>query len=471
MSSNLHATRHRIAIIGGGASGTLTCLQLIGGTRGPSQRLDITVVEPASTIGPGVAYATREPMHLMNVPSAMLSAHPDDPDHFVRWRGSHGPDEFAPRGEFGRYLSQQLTAAIAANRDEVTVTHRRSEAVAIDRTNTGLRVTLRDGSPLETDALILATGLPRPSVEWAPRELLDSGMFVENPWSAEALASIEQGRHSTDRDVLLVGSGLTMIDVASSIAARSDCDIHVISSSGRLPRCHGVSCATPVVPDVSEWSDDLPGILLEARRHIRNVESTLGDWRPAVDGLRLRAQELWSRLDDADRLEFMRLHAGGWGRLRHRVPLANAAELDTLVQAGRITVAATTLERVEQRRDGALRVTFANGWSRDVGMVVNCTGPGADVRAAGVPLIDDLLRERAGGALASAEIGGMGLRTHDGRLMGGRDGASDPIWAVGALRRGELWESTAIGEIRDQAVTVARDLLAACAPTLARASA
>ncbi|MDQ2624022.1 MAG: hypothetical protein M3Y20_02555, partial [Actinomycetota bacterium] len=61
-------------------------------------------------------------------------------------------------------------------------------------------------------------------------------------------------------------------------------------------------------------------------------------------------------------------------------------------------------------------------------------------------------------ALASVSTGGMGLRTIDGRLLDpdGRLGA--PVWTLGALRRGELWESTSVPEIRAQARGLASEL-------------
>jgi uncharacterized NAD(P)/FAD-binding protein YdhS len=53
---------------------------------------------------------------------------------------------------------------------------------------------------------------------------------------------------------------------------------------------------------------------------------------------------------------------------------------------------------------------------------------------------------------------GLGFATHlDGRLAAA-DGL--PAWTLGSLRRGELWESTAIPEIRDQAGVLARSILA-----------
>ena len=96
--------------------------------------------------------------------------------------------------------------------------------------------------------------------------------------------------------------------------------------------------------------------------------------------------------------------------------------------------------------------------------MVNCTGPQTDLRVLGNPVIDDLLRERGGASLATADVGGLGVRTREGRLLASDGEADAPLWTLGALRRGELWETTAVPEIRVQAAAVARDVLDAVAP-------
>ena len=113
---------------------------------------------------------------------------------------------------------------------------------------------------------------------------------------------------------------------------------------------------------------------------------------------------------------------------------------------------------------GGLRVALSNGESLDVGWVVNCTGPQRDIRLLGDSFLDDLIRPRAGGAFGTLATAGMGFRTRDGRLMDSEGTADAPLWTLGALRRGELWESTAVPEIRAQALAVAHSVLDTVAP-------
>src|SRR5690606_19829596 len=119
---------------------------------------------------------------------------------------------------------------------------------------------------------------------------------------------------------------------------------------------------------------------------------------------------------------------------------------------------------------GGLVVELSDGTVREVGWVVNCTGPRADIRTLGNPLLDDLLRPHAAVARATIATAGMGLRTEQGRLVVSTGRAVAQVCAVGALRRGEWWESTAVPEIAAQASAVATAVLDAVAPALPRSA-
>jgi uncharacterized NAD(P)/FAD-binding protein YdhS len=68
----------RVVIVGGGATGALAALHLARFKRGGAE---IVVIEPAEEIGRGMAYATDDPGHLLNVRVANMSAFADQSDH------------------------------------------------------------------------------------------------------------------------------------------------------------------------------------------------------------------------------------------------------------------------------------------------------------------------------------------------------------------------------------------------------
>ncbi len=92
-----------------------------------------------------------------------------------------------------------------------------------------------------------------------------------------------------------------------------------------------------------------------------------------------------------------------------------------------------------------------------VDAVVNCTGSAGTVGSSTDPLVRTLLDA----GLATPGPLDLGFATDAAGRLTPAHGAPAAIWAVGPLRKGELWESTAVPEIRQQAARLARDVVAA----------
>jgi uncharacterized NAD(P)/FAD-binding protein YdhS len=91
-----------------------------------------------------------------------------------------------------------------------------------------------------------------------------------------------------------------------------------------------------------------------------------------------------------------------------------------------------------------------------VGHVVSCTGPSTNVAATSDPLLRSLL---ASGVVRSDPLG-LGLDVGDDGSLIDADGTPSPVLStLGPLRRGRLWETTAVPEIRDQACALATRLV------------
>ncbi|HQR27558.1 MAG TPA: FAD/NAD(P)-binding protein [Nocardioides sp.] len=465
-------TRPTVVVIGAGASGTLAAIHLLTTAGRRATAVDLVLVDPADRWGRGVAFGTPEREHLLNVPASGMSALPEDPGHFVAWLARQSPDgvaeqgTFAPRRQFALYLDDTLADAVASTYGLAALRHVRSTAVGVRTTATGVAVATSDGRELAAEAAVVATGLPEPGCGWVPAGLASSAFFVPDPWRPGALDVVRRDR-TAPPDVLLVGTGLTMVDVTLSLTSegnRPDRRLVAFSRHGRLPRAHTEEQRLAVIPDVSEWGTTLAELREDAARHVAGVVASTGDWRPAVDGLRFQLSTLWNRLSEEDRAEFLARDAGEWAVLRHRMPPATAAALLGLRETGRLTVGAAEVTDAEPLPRGGLRVRLSDGTSHDVGWVVNCTGPQGDLRQVRNPLLDDLQRRRGGAAPAVAATGGMGFRTDHGRLVDSAGTTQAPIWTLGPLRRGELWESTAVPEIRSQARVLAGAVLDAVAP-------
>ncbi len=444
----------RVVIAGAGAAGTLMALHLAHAAAGRAIPLEIVLVDPAGPLDASAAFATDDDRHLLNVPAAGMSAHPDTRLDFVAWRAEHvAPTEaydFVPRRDFARYLRARLDAAVAAA-PAVHLHLVRSQAVGAGPVSAGVRVRTGDGDAIDARALVVATGLGPPGVDWAPATLRASPRFVADPWRPGALDALGPGSRAGD-DVLIVGTGLTMIDIVLTTAGEGR-RILAVSPSGALPHPHAPEPVTALTVDVAGWGSELDAIRAHVEDHVRAAWADTGDWRGAIDGLRPVTATLWSRLSEADRMTFLERDAGAWNRARHRSPAASIAQLDALVTSGRLEIRAGRVAAVEPVAEDRLRVRLDDGTSHTVGWVVNAAGPRVDTTAAD-PLVADLVAR----GLACPATAGMGVRTDRGRLVTADGAPRAPIWTLGALRRGELWESTAVPEIRSQAAALATEL-------------
>jgi uncharacterized NAD(P)/FAD-binding protein YdhS len=461
----------RVVVIGAGAAGTLTALHLARAARRRDSALDIVLLDPALHRARGTAFGTTDPQHLLNVAAGGMSALPEDPGHFVAWRARQHPElmtepgVFAPRIEWGRYLDETVSRTVAHD-ERLSLRHLRVRATGIRRDDSGVVVTADDGQVVVGDAVVLATGEKPPGVGWAPESLRRSAFFVPDPWAPGALDVVRRDA-AGPAEVLLVGTGLTMVDVVLSVTGpsqRPDRRVHAVSRHGELPKRHADQLQLAAIPEIDDWGDTLESYRARTAEHVARVQEATGDWRPAIDGLRTVVQALWQRLGEEDRVEFLRTDASAWGRVRHRMPPGSADVIAALQSSGTLTMDAGSVADAEPLTGGGLRVTLLDGSVREVGWVVNCTGTSQVVAPGADPLLDDLLRPRAGVSLGMVSTAGLGLQTRHGRLLDSAESTDAPIWTLGSVRRGELFESTAIPEIRTQAAQVATAVLDEVAP-------
>jgi uncharacterized NAD(P)/FAD-binding protein YdhS len=405
-------------IIGGGATGVLSAMHLLRSAEPPR----ITIVEPGSELGDGIAYGTRDPAHLLNVRAGCLSALPDDPDHFTKWVGQQTAADnqsFLPRHLYGEYLRSVLGP----------VEHIRARAVQVSPRRTGARITLSNGAILAADRVILATGSS--PTTW-PAGLGGGPNWIEDPWTPGALADLHP-----DAPVLLVGTGLTAVDVSLSLQAAGHGELFATSRHGWLPGVH------PVEPFAAGFV--LPPPHASARSLLawaRGTADMMGDWRPVVDALRPHTEGIWDALASAERARFVRHLRRRWEVLRHRMAPAAGERIAAMRASGQLTlVPGGVLEA--HTADGSVDVRLSDRQVR-VGAVVNCTGPATDIRRTRDPLVRSLLRS----GVARPGLLNLGLETDNHGFLPTTNGT---LVVVGPLRRGRCWETTAIPDIRSQA--------------------
>jgi len=433
-----------VAIIGAGFSGALQAINLL---RHDGPRA--TLIERRDHIGRGVAYSAAHPDHLLNVRAGNMSALPDEPDHFLRWLATERPGQstgFVPRITYGDYLADLLAETRASAGDRLTV--RRGEVTGIETNGDGVRIDIAGAPAITADAAILAIGNLPPHDPHGMENLGDD-VYVGDPWRADLAEGL------TDADeVLIIGSGLTMVDVALLLEASGFRGrITAQSRRGLLPHVHAVDGAPPIVP--AERPSLSPATLL---RDVRAAADESG-WRPVIDGLRSHTQDMWRGASHANRARFLRHLRPYWDVHRHRLAPPVAACIAAMRESGRLRIVAGRTIAHEREGDGAAIVWRPRGSDvperRHVRRIINCSGPQGNLLRTPAPLLQQLVAQ----GLIRPDPLTIGIDVNPQSHVIGRDGqANARLLAVGPMTRGAFWEIVAVPDIRVQTWAVARRL-------------
>lgn len=448
-----------IAIIGGGAAGAAVFGELL---RRPNRQGTIHWITGCIAPGRGVAYASRDDRHLLNVRAAGMGLFADQKDDFLqhasRSLGQAQGGDFLPRRLFGEFIEAQVNAAMSeahARGRRFQVHH--AKALAIHReTAERYRVELEQGEALVVNAAVLAIGAlaPRP-LKTVSAEALGSGAYVLDPWSMDEPAQ-------APRRVVVIGTGLTAVDTLISAATRwPNAELVAVSRHGLLPFRHP---DRPVAP--YPFQDDLNTALLACDGVLpmmRLVRQALADpagtdWRAVIDGMRPVNARLWEGLRVEQRLQFLRHVRWVWESSRHRTAPASAETIQALIESGRLHIHAARVLAVEGH--GPLAVTVRSRATQllstiEADRVIQATGLDTAVAYTRDPLLAQLLDD----GLATPDPLQLGVAAEpDGQLLDAEGRVQPGLYGIGSLLRGSLWECTAMPEIRAAAGRLAHML-------------
>jgi uncharacterized NAD(P)/FAD-binding protein YdhS len=448
-----------VAIVGAGFSGTVAAINLLRGSLpGPTRML---LIERSGIFARGVAYAAREHPYLLNVPAARMSASGKDPLEFLkfaqRFHPSTSGEDFLPRALYGEYLTELLLAAELAAPRHLKLERLHTDVLAVDRQSrtSALQLKLANGECIVADDVVLATGNPPPAPLAVMQAIQDSERFQADPWS-------RQRPISATESILIVGSGLTMIDVvmAATCGPPPRPSLHVISRHGLIPPSQSSFRADAFKGDGSMLllaaSASTRRLVRVTRVLAREAESLGGDWREAVTFVRQVAPTLWQRLPENERRRFLRHVRTYWDVHRHRLPPDVVTHVRALRRDGTLTVHAGRLLKMRPVADGILVAWRPRGEQTSTTLrfdrVINCTGPDYDMRR----VRDPLLRNLALSGLAVPDALGLGFRTgRHGALIDAEGWPALHLYYIGPMLRAEHWEATGATELREHAERLA----------------
>ncbi|HEV2100388.1 MAG TPA: FAD-dependent oxidoreductase, partial [Stellaceae bacterium] len=343
-----------VAIVGAGFSGTLLALHLMRRCPAP---IRIHLIERSPRFGRGLAYSTGNLSHVLNVPTARMSAFHDQPDDFLDWlQQSSGiaaavtPHCFVARQVFGDYVRHHLKEEFrraAGRRGRLVLT--RGEVLDLRIERAGVTLEIDRDRRIKADIAVLAVGnFPPEPPPIGDRSFYDSDRYRPDPWAADALTGLYP-----DDPVMLIGTGLTMIDTAISLLDRGHRGpIHALSRRGLLPRRHLAAPAPAAALIERSLPTTTAGLTRTLREEIAVLTAQGGDWRAVIDGLRPATQDIWQAMPAEERARFVRHLRPWWDVHRHRMPPEVADRIEAAIARGQLTTAATRIRSLAATADG-----------------------------------------------------------------------------------------------------------------------
>ena len=457
-----------INIVGNGLSGLLVTANLINDTTTP---LYIRLFDVNTSNGKGIAYSTKNKNHLLNVTVEKMSAFYDDHLHFFNWVNSQ--DEYSvidpevllksylPRKVYGQYIDHIYAETIQkAQFKECIIQEINERVIDLSLTNNAFSC-VTENNTYDAEFSVLATGnnLPRnPNLE--EKAFVFNPNYFQNPWG-ESFTKTPK----TDFPFLIIGNGLTMVDTAISLV-NNNIKNKIISISpngyGILPhRGNNTNYTSPLLSDENFHKKSLLEIVCFINKERKKMRKLGLSAESLIDAIRPRAQKIWMHLSVNEKQYFLSKLRHKWGVARHRLPIQIHDRIQQLRLNNKLEVIAGKIVNIKENNE-YFEVTYFEKKSNStsyvrVERIINCTGPEQDIALSNNNLLKNMLNN---GLILENELK-LGVECDPKSLLiKNKDANVTPnLYTLGTNLRGMFWESTAVGEIKIQAKTIAKDIL------------
>ena len=300
--------------------------------------------------------------------------------------------------------------------------------------------------------------------------IANSERYINNPWRWNIGES-----DTIDGDLLLIGTGLTMVDkVLELVHSGFNGTLYAVSRHGLLPRAHSRT-SVPAFAQTElnqELYGDLIPLFKAVKESIRSgsfehlfdnastVKMEVSDWRQVIDSLRPHSQALWASLSDKQKKRFLRHIRTYWDIHRHRMAPEIGDEIEKLTQSGKLKVLAGRLYSVNETSEALIATIMPRGGGQPqqlkVKRMVNCSGFSPDFRRSKSTLAQSLLTRE----LVHPHPSGLGISVRtDGAVLDANQKPSKVLFTLGTSTMGLRGETVAVPELRVQTRDLARTLL------------
>lgn len=444
----------RLVIIGAGFSGAATAIQLL---RKLPKEVELVIINRSGRMAKGLAYGTNSPYHLLNVPAGNMSAIADDPGSFLRYCQDKDAlihsGSFVSRARYGAYLEELLADEEA--RSSASCVRISGGVTSVRQHGSGAVLHLDTGEDIIADHVILAAGNFPPHNPEVVAPILRSTAYIPDPWAGPIILK-DKSR------VLLIGSGLTAIDTLIALMhSAPSADITMISRRGLVPREHRDTL--PVSKFKTNIQTEILALPPSVTRYVRAVREEIAKspehWREVITALRPVSSAVWQKLEVSERRRFLRHLQPYWDAHRHRLAPESFRLFETAVRTGKVKMlSGRFVEMFEEngRVEVVLRCRGTTGVQQlQFDKVINCTGPCQNVEY----VQDQLISFLKSGGLLSIDPLRLGIKVNEQYRVLSK--AGDPLpWLsyIGPMLKAQLWEATAVPELREHAGHLATDI-------------
>jgi uncharacterized NAD(P)/FAD-binding protein YdhS len=256
--------------------------------------------------------------------------------------------------------------------------------------------------------------------------------------------------------------GFTSVDLIMALKSKGFHGvIHVLSRQGLFPRPRRHERQAESWPLF--WDETSPrtvrGLMGLIRKQVQAATEKGVDWRGVIDSLRPVTQDIWRSLPLAEQKRFLRHARAYWDVHRHRLAPEIGDVLADMQSEGQVRMHTGTVARYSEDRHYA----DVRYWDREsrtekvlqASRVINCTGSESDYRRIDESFIISMFVQ--GFARPDPVFLGLDVDQH-GALTDHSGNPSQGLYAIGPTRKGCLWETTTVPEIRVQAATLGQQL-------------
>lgn len=439
--------KFRIAIVGFGAAGLAFLSNFFHGFRKKNYPLEIVIYEKKEHFAKGSVYQDDKDHILLNRHYYDMSIGENHNLSFKNWIDLYRKKEknkyrgYFPRSFFGEYMKSQYLLLKNKYQDTITERHCRVADIILN-SRQKYSVICENQTADEFDAVILAIGHTEPANIYNITK-----NYINNPYPSSVLQTIPP-----DKNVGIIGTGLTAIDVALSLNVNNHKgQITLFSRSGWIYDKKEAHRQYPLkyfndnfITDLTNEEAKLKLALKYFYKELKTfglngikqayaqssyLNVDLKNLQSLMFNINLNIEKLWLDLSESEKAEFFRKYFNFWLKKRASIAPQNYEKLIALILEGKINVL-PGLTEVETTED---TIIFHCDKTVSIDFVINATGSPRNLQTTSTPLIQKLINH---GLAVYDDFGGIKVNKSTNELIARDGNICRNLYAIGNITCG-----------------------------------